>query len=131
MATEAELAGQLTPVRLPEGLAVAAPQDLAAAFGLGLLAAMLLVLLLRPLMRRRPSWRQRIESELAALRHLPPASRLYRQSAILAALRRERGDAPADAARAIEPDSAYRPESALDPDDLDRKIIEFAKEARH
>jgi len=130
MATDTELAAQLTPVRLPESLAVASPQDLAAAFSLGLLAAVVLVLLLRPLMRRRISRRQQIETELAALRDLPAAQRLYRQTAILAALHDERGALSAGVGRESEPDSVYRPGSLLDPDDLDRKIIEVASSPR-
>ena len=82
----AEVAAKLHPPRFPESFTGIGPADLLLAFGLGLLLAALLLMLLRPVMRGRKHaepWHQRLQTAA----DLPPSEAMPR----LAALAQERG----------------------------------------
>lgn len=79
----AGIVADLHPPRLPEAFAALHAGDLLAAFGLGLLAAVLLLTLAAPLLRRRPP-RPRLSARIDAAAGLPPAARLLALARIVA-----------------------------------------------
>ena len=83
MADAAEVLTELRDLRVPESSGTGALADAAAAFALGLAAALLLAVLLRAITIRRPSRRAAALTELTAARGLAPAERLMVQAAIL------------------------------------------------
>lgn len=70
--TQEELIAALAPVRLPAAMRVLEGREMLALLGLGLLAAVLIAVLLRPLLTRRASLRSRLK----ATRGLPADERL-------------------------------------------------------
>lgn len=135
MAGEVDLAAQLRPARLPADFFAVSMNDLLAAFGVGVLAAVVLYLLLRPFTRRRTGALARVGRELEQIGTLPSQERLFRQAAILAQLRRDTGrndehsgdhDGPgADWRHAL-----YRPDVPVDHDALDQRILRIAARLR-
>lgn len=118
MTTPAEsseaLARTLHDARLPAELAEFAVRDVVAAFGLGVLAALLLFLLLRPVLSRRRSRAEVVAAELRELAALPSELRLFHQARIRAALIADRApDAPAWRAALYDPGMAVE-HAALD-----------------
>jgi type II secretory pathway component PulM len=90
--TQEELIAALAPVRLPAAMRVLEGREMLALLGLGLLAAVLIAVLLRPLLTRRASLRSRLK----ATRGLPADERLL-------AIARITGRLPSDLR-----DAAYR-----------------------
>ena len=114
--TGAEVVAALRPPRLPAGTAELGPGALAAAFGLGLLLALALYLLARPLLRARAR-------ALTPAEHLAQIAKLEPKARPLAAARLfDRLGARPPAALAAE---LYRP----DPAPLDTRALEAALEA--
>lgn len=124
MPTAAELAAQLHPPRLPADFAALTWQDCTAAFGAGLLAALLVYLALRPLLHRREDGRARIARELRAIGGLPTEERLFRQAAIRARLS---GAPPPEAGWRA---ALYRPGATVDHAALDAEILALAARAK-
>lgn len=79
------IVAQLHPARLPESFTALGWPDLLAGFGIGLLAAALILTLIAPLLRRRPP-RTRLPDRIAATRSLPPAERLLALAGLLTEL---------------------------------------------
>lgn len=77
--THQELLAALAPPRLPAAMAMLDWREWMALAGLGLLAALAVFLLLRPLLGRRPSRR----SLIRATRGLPPGERILAIARIL------------------------------------------------
>jgi hypothetical protein len=73
---------ELNPPRLPASVVATHWADLLAAFGLGLLLAALLAVLVAPLLRPRPR-RESVAARLARARTLAPAERLIAQLNLL------------------------------------------------
>ncbi len=73
----------LHPPRLPEAFAAMGWGDLLAAFGLGLLLAVLVLTLAAPLLQRRPP-KPRLSARIAAAAALPPQDRLLALAQLLA-----------------------------------------------
>lgn len=74
----------LHPPRLPLDYVQLGPTEVLAAFGLGLLAALALIVLLRPVLHRRRPPAEALEAALAEARALPAQDRLLAQAALLA-----------------------------------------------
>lgn len=83
-----DLVAALHPPRLPEEFAALGWDDLLAAFGIGMLVAALILLLIGPLLVRRPRL-PRLAARIAALEALSPHEHLL----ALARLQAERGGA--------------------------------------
>lgn len=135
MPADPDLIAQLRPLRLPPEWQGFAWADVFAAAALGILAALLVLLLLRLATRRRETPLALARRELAGARDLSGEERLFRQAVLLDRLAAERGRAsrrPARAdsalarARASLADSLYRPGAAADPDAIDAAILAFA-----
>lgn len=96
-ATASDLVASLHPPRLPEAFTAPHWGDFLAAFGLGLLAAALILLLIGPALHRRPS-PPGLKALATAARNLPTAERLL----VLTRLLRESGrDLPEDLRQAL------------------------------
>ncbi len=74
----------LHPPRLPEAFAALGWPEVLSAFGLGLLLALAIHAVIRPVLTRRP--RAVLEPQLARLRTLPPQERLLAQARLLTRL---------------------------------------------
>ncbi|WP_075220291.1 hypothetical protein [Acuticoccus yangtzensis] len=81
----APLVEALRPIRLPVDYAVLGPRDALAAFALGVIAALVLVLLLRPLLARRVDPVAEAAARIAALAQAPAEARLVGLARLLAA----------------------------------------------
>lgn len=114
-----ELSGQLHPPRLPAELAAVQPGDLVAAFGAGLLLAVLIYLLLRLWFGRRPRRRERVADELRELANQASAQRLLGQARLRARL--GAADDPAWRRR------LYQPDQPIDHAALDAEILALAE----
>ncbi|WP_413203703.1 hypothetical protein [Rhodospirillum sp. A1_3_36] len=119
----AEVIEALAPIRIPADFAAFNWRDGLAAFSLGLLAAVLLSLILRPLFHRTQDPLSRIREDLAALSEKPVQERLLGQAALMTELE---VDPP------LEPsyrEALYRPIGAnsLDLDALDQRILAAAR----
>lgn len=135
MAGEVDLAAELHPARLPADFFAVSMNDLLAAFGAGILAAVVLYLLLRPLTRRRTDVLAQVGRELEDIGRLPSQERVFRQATILAELRKGTGHKDvqgsdpetqsADWRRAL-----YCPDVAVDHDALDKRILRIAAQLR-
>ncbi|CAM5365414.1 hypothetical protein FALB51S_01652 [Frigidibacter albus] len=79
-----QIVQDLHPPRLPLDYVQLGAGEVLAALGLGLLAALALMALLRPALHRRRRPAEALEAALAALRPLPPQDRLLAQAALLA-----------------------------------------------
>ncbi|GGH50648.1 hypothetical protein GVY41_05070 [Frigidibacter albus] len=79
-----QIVQDLHPPRLPLDYVQLGPPEVLAALGLGLLAALALMALLRPALHRRRPPAEALEAALADLRPLPPQDRLLAQAALLA-----------------------------------------------
>ena len=126
-------------MRLPPELQVFAWADVFAAAALGILAALVLLAVLRLATRRRETPLAVARRELLALRELPAEDRLFRQAVLLDRLAAERGQAnrrrarTGDAlkrARAIIGAALYRPGGTADPDAIDTAILDLAGSLR-
>ncbi len=117
-----DLAETLRPVRIPAEYLATGPGDALAAFGLGLLCAACLWLVIRPVLRRRAAPAEVVADQLAEWCDLPGQDRLLRQ---LALLRRFGGEITQDLR-----DAAYRPGRAVDHEAIDRTIARLAKTRR-
>lgn len=82
--TGLDVVRDLHPPRLPEAFAALGWPELLAAFGLGLLLALGIHAVLRPVLTRRA--RTALEPHLARLRALPPQERLLAQARLLTRL---------------------------------------------
>ena len=80
--TPEELLAQLAPPRLPAEIAALGWREILALAGLGLLMGLLVALVLRPLMTRKPSRRALIR----ATRGMPPQDRILAIARILGRL---------------------------------------------
>lgn len=117
----ASLANALHGARLPAELAELAVRDVVAALGLGILAALLLFLALRPMLSRRRSRVDEVAAELRELAGLPSDQRLFHQARLRATL-------IADPAR-YAPDwraALYDPGADVDHAALDAEIMALA-----
>lgn len=139
MPADPDLLAQLRPVRLPPELQAFAWADVFAAVAVGILAALLLLAVLRLATRRQETPLAIARRELAAARDLSCDERLFRQAVLLDRLAAERGRAsrrPARTgsalarARAMMGDALYRPGSAADPEAIDKAILAFAGSLR-
>lgn len=120
MPTAADLAAQLHEPRLPAAFAALSWQDCLAAFGAGLVAALLVHLALRLVLHRREAPQERVARELRAIARLGPEERLFRQAAIRARL--SGGTVPDAPWR----EALYRPGAAVDHAALDAEILALA-----
>jgi len=152
MAGNADVLAGLRDIRMPSAGSSDILPDVAAAFALGLLAAILLALLARLVARRPQSLRQAALAELARARALAPDERLFAQARLLQRLSgalgaREALDAPgghwpAELDRRLGTDffthgagrdlreNLYKPGSALDPDRLDADLVRLLRRIR-
>lgn len=79
-----DLVASLHPPRLPEAFATLGAMDILAAFGIGLLLAVLILSLTAPLLQRRPR-RIGLSAQIAEARALPPQDRLLALTRLLSA----------------------------------------------
>lgn len=77
-----DLIASLHPPRLPEAFATLGAMDLLAAFGIGLLLAVLILSLAGPLLQRRPR-RIGLSAQIAETKSLPPQDRLLALTRLL------------------------------------------------
>ncbi len=91
MADAAEILSGLRDLRMPEPTGYGPLADAAAAFSLGLAAALVVALLLRAVTTRPPTRREAALAELAETRRLDPAERLTAQAALLKRVAAELG----------------------------------------
>ena len=131
MAGEVSLAEQLRPARLPADFFAISFQDILAAFGVGILVAVALYLIIRPFARRRASALARVTEQLQAFRALPPQERVFRQLSILEELRSGAaqvggGQSTVDASSDDWKEALYRPDVTVDHDALDERILRIA-----
>ena len=82
--TKPDILRDLHPPRLPEDFAAFGWPEALAAFGLGLLVAVIVFAAIRPALTRRP--RPNITAQLLHLRALPPDERLLAQTRLLTRL---------------------------------------------
>lgn len=124
MPTQAEVVATLHPVRLPADFARLGWQDGLAALSLGILAGLILLILVRPLLTRKPDPRAALRAELARIRTLPAQERLFRQAALLARV--------SDAVPRAEDwrQALYRKDMAVDLDALEARILQLARKDR-
>ena len=118
-----QIVQDLHPPRLPLDYVQLGPAEVLAAFGIGLLAALALMALLRPALHRRRPPAEALEAALAALRPLPPQDRLLAQAALLA---RYGGTVPPDLRPALYADAPVPDTPQLEP-----LIRAAARQARH
>lgn len=131
MAGEGNLAEQLRPARLPADFFAVSFQEILAAFGVGILIAVALYLMLRPFVRRRTSAQARVSGQLAAFRELPSQERVFQQLSILEELRtsaaRDGGEEDTFNTRSDDwKEALYRPGVMIDHDALDARILRIA-----
>ncbi len=117
--TQDELVERLAPPRLPEEFLSVGLQDLLGAFGVGLIAALILAPFLRPFLSRRVPLADEVRARLAALAGLGRDERLLRRAELLA----EYG-VPLEGA---ERDALYRPDAEVDEAALDARIVAAAR----
>ena len=110
------IVAQLHPPRLPEAFAALHWGDVLAGFGLGLLLAWGLLILLGPMLRRRPR-AIRLPERVAATRGLPAQDRLLALARILS---ETGGTLPAEQRAALYSGTA-------DPEALERLILRGAR----
>ncbi|HEX2019082.1 MAG TPA: hypothetical protein VGO17_09110 [Aurantimonas sp.] len=130
MPADPELIAQLRPVRLPPEWQAFAWADVFAAIAIGVLAALVLLLVLRLATRRRETPLMVARRELAAASDLPGDERLFRQAALLDRLAGKRSRAAPAAIRAKIGEALYRPGGLADPDAVDAAILAFARSRR-
>ena len=94
--TPLDVIRDLHPPRLPEAFAALGWPELLAAFGLGLLLALAIHAVIRPVLTRRP--RVALEPQLVRLRTLPPQERALAQARLLTRLG---GSVPPDVAHLL------------------------------
>ncbi|NDV85350.1 hypothetical protein GTW51_01400 [Aurantimonas aggregata] len=135
MPADPDLLAQLRPVRLPPELQAFAWPDVFAAVALGILAALVLLAVLRLATRRQETPLAIARRKLAAAKDLPTDKRLFRQAVLLDRLSTGKEQAsrrPANTATALTRakaaigDALYRPGGANDPDAIDTAILTFA-----
>ncbi len=122
MTAGAELAAELRPARLPSDMAALGWQDAVAGFGLGLIAAWLLFLLLRPFLRRKARPGEAAVARLRAAAGLPGEERLLQQARVLKDVRPE-----------VEPDwrdALYEPGRTVDHEAIDAQIVALTRRRR-
>lgn len=148
MADTAEILTELRDLRVPEPTGLGPLADTAAAFSLGLAAALVVALLLRAVASRPPSRRQAALAELAQTRRLAPAERLMAQATILKRVAAELGtdgggEWPAALDRQLGSDffsagpgvglrqCIYRRDtSSVDPDLIEREVARLLRRMR-
>jgi hypothetical protein len=120
--TPEELAARLAPVRLPEDFAAFGWQDALAMLSLGLLAGLALAWIVRRYATEHETEAQALRREIGALSRGRPEARAVGLARLL------RGVAPETAM----PDAAalYDPAQTVDPEMLERAILEAARKAR-
>ena len=116
MDVSVDLAASLRPIRMPIPTEAEALADGLLAFGLGLIAALLVYGLLRLVLGRRKTPRAALRAELVASRGLDSSERLLVQARLA-----ERWP-PAAGLRADLAFALYRPDAAIDLDEIDRKL---------
>jgi len=112
----ADLAASLRPIRRPIPTEAEALADGLLAFGLGVFAALLVYGLLRLVLGRRETPQVALRAELIASRRLNPSERLLVQARLA-----ERWP-PAASLRADLASALYRPDAAIDLDEIDRRL---------
>lgn len=139
MTADPEMMAQLRTVRLPAGYQAFSWDVVLAALSLGILAALLVLLALRVVTRRRPTALSLARDELATARKLGERERLFRQAALLDRLvaghggtdgpdADDRSGAGAEIAdmRKTFRETLYRPGQSPDLDAIDRAILKVA-----
>ncbi|MCB8836361.1 hypothetical protein [Aurantimonas sp. VKM B-3413] len=133
MAADADFIEKLRPIRLPAGFEAFDLHGALAVFALALLAGLLLSLFARLVTAPRPSRRREAERAIAEARTLAREERLLAQSRLVLRLKeddgrriRNRGSVRRhlDELKLKIDAELYRPDPALDPDALDRAILD-------
>lgn len=148
MDESADVLAQLRDIHLPSLSESSMAADWAAGCALGLLAAILVTLLARTVVRRPPSDRAAALADLAVSRGLQPAERLLAQAKILQRLASQLRFPADDAGRhwSIQlghrlgsdiltsgtglSEALYRPDCAIDPELLDRELVRLLKRVK-
>lgn len=120
-----EVVAELRPIRLPESIATFGPLDALGAFAWGVLAAMLLMLVLRPLFARRARPVETARAEIARLATLEAGQRIHGLARLIDSLDPDRRARPDGLTQAL-----YDPSAVIDPALLETAALEAARSAR-
>ena len=121
-----QLVAQLRPIRLPEDFATFGLLDALGAFAWGALAAMLLMLVLRPLFVRRIRPVEIAKGEIERLAGLDLKERVHGLARLLDSLDPDRNRAKVEG---LSP-ALYDPSARIDPALLENAALEAARSAR-